>query len=400
MNKSREFKKRNSIANIKKFAFRSNQHNYNTLGKSKSIIQVKLNNNIKQLNDINNKNNIAEDKHKIKKSTKKVFFSLPSSNFSNSQSETNILEEKLKKKLISNIIKERKKLPPLIYGNSFKDKKFTLSKSKSTLTEKFNNIEKIDFNFNLSASHKNNNLIRLNSSNNDPFINDINENKITDIKIKENEVKPFEIDNISNIDTIRGKENNKSKSSCSSSHLDKTINTNIPKILINKLKELRKNNIKLNRVINNCKCKFEEMNFNLGTQLKYSKWKYQISDYDKYFIDMELFGERESKEIERRKTFYDILEDTVDAVSEKKIEKKHSPPSGKKTKIIEEQKKLINEMKRKNLHDSDRAVLKQKINKLYLDNVGARKIIEKEKRKKIKNILNQSYRDASDALKI
>ena len=398
--------KRKNSNKINKPNFKSPQ--YSLFRKSKTINQIILNNKIIHFNKTNKKLNLLSSRKKTNIGSVKITYYLQGYI---SQSDTNIFNEKRKKnKNISHIMKKRK-LPPIIFEkpNNMKynfnnNKNFMLLKNKISLTDNYNNNL---YNLPLSESNKKIKLNRLNSSNDLFYSNEIlpiiNENKITDDKIKENKDIFSDLDTNSNrrksIDSIIGKENN--KSSCnSSSHIDKNTKTNISKLLITKIIELKNNNIKLNKIINNCKCKFEKMNFNLGTQLKYSKWKYQISDYDKYFIDMEHFGERESKEIERRKTFYDILEDAVDAVSEKKIEKKHSPPSGIETKMIEEQKKIINKLKNKNLHDSDIAVLKLKMNRLYLDKINARLLNEKEKRKKIRNILSLSYRDANDALKI
>ena len=172
---------------------------------------------------------------------------------------------------------------------------------------------------------------------------------------------------------------------------------NISAKLINLIRQLRKNNLELNKNLNNCKYKFEEMNFNFGTKLKYSKWKYQISDYQKYFIDIEHFGERERNEIEKKKTFYDFLEDAVDSISEIQKKKKYAL-SGKRKKIYENNNKY-NTLEDKNTPDRELSS-KQKTIQNFLENINKRKIKEKEKRNEIKILLEDSLREATNAMKI
>ena len=185
-----------------------------------------------------------------------------------------------------------------------------------------------------------------------------------------------------------------------SSSIIKDNMKNIPKLLINRVKELRIKNLKLNKKINNCKNKFEEMNFHVGSKLKYSKWKYQISDFHKYFIDIENFGEREREEIERRKTFYDILEDTVDDINEKNIQKKFALPSERKKLTEHIKKNDVFENKKRNLPYSDKLILKQKRLEKSLEKIIKRKYKEKKKRNEINNILEKSFIEIKEVMKI
>ena len=176
---------------------------------------------------------------------------------------------------------------------------------------------------------------------------------------------------------------------------EKNINDKIKKkdkntqvALINLIRKMRKKNLEIKNNLNNCKYKYEEMNFCLGTKLKYSKWKYEISDYDKYFIDIEHFGEREKKEIERQKTFYDFLEDAVNSVLEKKNDKKYFFQNNKRKKMNEI--KNENKIEDKNFPDSEKAKLKQKSVHNSLEYITKRKMAEKVKRSKIKKILRES----------
>ena len=416
INKTQERKKHNKLYTINRPIFKTQQTIINPLKKSKSTKQIEILNRLIRPRNTIKITSILKNAHKMKKNDSyKVIFSLPSPKIRDSPS--NLGGDKSKSISINNIsskMNNKKKLPPInlgkIYNLKFKsiikDNQYIQNvKNPNELSRNFNNNEQI-YNLPLSDNNKKNNLANLNNSNNlfdiDYKFNLYHSNKIDNkniIDIHNKEKNEEELDIISHsrksFDINRDKEDSKSYNS--HGHINKNIN--ISKILINKLLELKNDNIKLNKEINNCKYKFDEMNFNLGTQLKYSKWKYEISDYDKYFIDIDNFGEREKEEIERRKTFYDILEDAVESISEKKKQKKDLSPRGINTTISEQKKNIIKKLEKKNLPDSEIAVLKHKMSKLSLDKINTRKILEKEKRKKINELLNRSFRDSNDGIK-
>ena len=116
--------------------------------------------------------------------------------------------------------------------------------------------------FRKSCELKNNKTDFFSSYNNINYI----KNKYNNEFIITNEKEDNECLDKKSKDIIHNKENNNMSNFIT--------HGNIPKILINKIRELRENNLKINRNLNNVKSKFEEMNFCFGTKLKYSKWKY------------------------------------------------------------------------------------------------------------------------------
>ena len=138
------------------------------------------------------------------------------------------------------------------------------------------------------------------------------------------------------------------------------------------------------------------MNLRIGSKLKYAKWKYQISDYKKYFIDVESFGEKERQEIEKRKTFYDLLEDMVDMVNENKIKKKYIQA---KIDSVNEQLEQDKD-KRKNMFQGNFVLMKQKFLEKYLKKVDKRISIEKKRRNQVNKILNDCELNAREAMNI
>ena len=234
--------------------------------------------------------------------------------------------------------------------------------------------------------------LRINFFNKDKKDDNDNNNNL-EIKINDNENQNITSNN--NSSSIIN-----SKFNLSNILSEKYPKKKIPKILIKYVKDLRSNNLKINRDLKFYKLKFDEINFRFGTKLKYSKWKYSISDYEKYFIDIEHFGEREKKEIERKKTFYDILEDAVDSITEKQNEKKYLLPNLKRKKIYEQPVKNNNKIEDKKFPDSELMKLNLQKLKNDLEILNIRIAREKERRSQIKDLLEQSFRDANDALKI
>jgi hypothetical protein len=58
----------------------------------------------------------------------------------------------------------------------------------------------------------------------------------------------------------------------------------------------------------------------MKSKMKFARWKFGISEIDKYFVDMKVFGKPEELELLRRKTFYDAFDELVDDINEKKEE--------------------------------------------------------------------------------
>ena len=58
----------------------------------------------------------------------------------------------------------------------------------------------------------------------------------------------------------------------------------------------------------------------MKSKMKFARWKFGISEIDKYFVDMKVFGKPEELELLRRKTFYDAFDELVDDINGKKEE--------------------------------------------------------------------------------
>ena len=239
-----------------------------------------------------------------------------------------------------------------------------------------------DSNISNSRNSNDNNLNKINF-NSAETKNDINKNRILHKKIP----------------SLHGElsHSNRSRDIINNSHssTDKMDKKYLPKILTSKVREFQLDNNKCNDLLNDVRKKYNRLNFQLGSKFKYANWKYQISDYKKYFIDTESYGEKEREEIERRKTFYDILEDMVDMVLKNQHEKKYIVA---KVDSVNEQLEADKD-KRKDTFGKDLAKIRQRFLTKHLKKISQRMSMEKRKRDKIKKILNDSQYIAKQALK-
>ena len=94
------------------------------------------------------------------------------------------------------------------------------------------------------------------------------------------------------------------------------------------------------------------------------------------------------------------MEDAVDSISERKYMKKYALSSDKEKNINLNDLKKIKILNDKDFPNSELAVLKQKEIQKSLEKITKRKIKEKKKRREIKNLLQDSFREANYALKI
>ena len=159
-----------------------------------------------------------------------------------------------------------------------------------------------------------------------------------------------------------------------------SVNENIALKMIRKNKHLI-NNIK--KVKNN----IEEANIDFETKFKYFNWKYGISDTNKYFIDIEAYRKNEEELINRRKSFYDRLDDVIDDIKKKK-ELKNLQVIAKRFGI-----KFVDDddnKKDKDIEDTDKIFLKEQEVKNSLKELYQRQNIEKVNRDKINKILDRS----------
>ena len=54
----------------------------------------------------------------------------------------------------------------------------------------------------------------------------------------------------------------------------------------------------------------------MSTKFKYADWKYGINDINKYFININEFGQKEEKELEMRKSFYEKVDSVINELKE------------------------------------------------------------------------------------
>jgi len=58
----------------------------------------------------------------------------------------------------------------------------------------------------------------------------------------------------------------------------------------------------------------------MKSKIKFARWKFGISEIEKYFVDLKVFGKPEELELFRMKTFYDSFDDLIDDINKKKEE--------------------------------------------------------------------------------
>ena len=160
----------------------------------------------------------------------------------------------------------------------------------------------------------------------------------------------------------------------------------ILKINENIVLNMIKNNKKIINNIRHVKNEIEDANIDFETKFKYYNWKYGIADMNKYFIDLESYKKNEEELINKRKSFYDRLDDVIDDIKRRK--------KNKKIENIKKQFgiKVINDDddKNKDIDESEKIFAKNTEVKNSLKELYQRQKIEKIKREKIKEILIKS----------
>ena len=163
-----------------------------------------------------------------------------------------------------------------------------------------------------NISYKNNNTISNDKFNVLPPLNRTNFN-------------PNSSNDISFLRTSKNDQNNFSKSKSSTHNKSNTIEKEkFPKVNL-MIKDMKKENNTLKNKINKGIEKFNIMEWYMRTRFKYTEYKYGIAEIDKYFMDLKAYGKPEEEEIEKRKTFYEHVEDVIDDIhqvqQQKEIEK-------------------------------------------------------------------------------
>ena len=156
-----------------------------------------------------------------------------------------------------------------------------------------------------------------------------------------------------------------------------------------KVNEIMKYNKNIKNNINFVKNQFEYKYDTFEALYKYLNWKYGTADVNKYFIDIDTYKKNPEDIIDRKKSFYDKLDDMVDFLIKKR--KMKDMENIKKQYGININKKKDNiDYNTINVDESEKLFLKGKKIKNKLKEVYERRKLEKGTRVKIKNILNRS----------
>ena len=167
-------------------------------------------------------------------------------------------------------------------------------------------------------------------------------------------------------------------------------------------KILRKMKEKNTKIQNRINYKINEQNlidWEMKSKFKLAKWKYGISEVQKYFIDLQEFGKPEEVELIKRKTFYDMVEELIDDIKKTKeekelkaIEDKYNINNRDKNKFGNVKKKQDKKKEDKNndINAVDNTINKKVELSEVLKKVKLRKIKEEEMRNIINNIMYKS----------
>ena len=162
-----------------------------------------------------------------------------------------------------------------------------------------------------------------------------------------------------------------------------------PKVTNNLIKSMKKESNDIKNRIYKGKEKFNLMEWYMKTRFKYAQYKFGIAEIQKYFMDLKAYGKPEEEEIEKRKTFYEHVEDIIDDIhvvqQKKEIEKLN-----RKYGVEYDKKKLY---KKKDEDKENKAEIQKKqmmeLSK-ELQLIDKRRKNEKKKRQEIDDILFKS----------
>jgi len=176
-------------------------------------------------------------------------------------------------------------------------------------------------------------------------------------------------------------DNQKQKKSINRYELSKSADK-IVKIMQDKNQKI-KNNINYN---------LEEQNlidWEMKSKLKLARWKFGISEIEKYFVDLRAYGKPEEEELLKRKTFYDKFEELIDDIKQIKEEKEMNKIKNK-YEDKNDNKNEKNKEENNELNMVDNVVNKHSEVSKALEKIKLRRINEEKIRHKINNILVQS----------
>ena len=162
-----------------------------------------------------------------------------------------------------------------------------------------------------------------------------------------------------------------------------------PKVTNNLIKSMKKENNDIKNRIYKGKEKFNLMEWYMKTRFKYAQYKFGIAEIQKYFMDLRAYGKPEEEEIEKRKTFYEHVEDIIDDIHVTQ-QKKEIEKLNRKYGVKYDKKKLY---KKKDEGKENKAEIQKKqmmeLSK-ELQLIDKRRKNEKKKRQEIDDILFKS----------
>ena len=176
---------------------------------------------------------------------------------------------------------------------------------------------------------------------------------------------------------------------------------NFPSIITPKIKMIRTQSTNIKNNINIGKKNLISAKWYMNARFKYTEYKYGIAEIQKYFMDIKEFGKPEEDEINKRKTFFDFAEETIEELNKEKYQKQFESTTQKygidiKPKDLndEEKRKMINKilsskkmiLNKKSIAETEE---KEKLISLskVLGEVAERQKNEKIKRDKIKKLI-------------
>lgn len=292
------------------------------------------------------------------------------------------------KKFIKNVINLEAKKKRNESRNKLKNN-LKSNKTKDNTKSQFNdslNLKKNLFvtNINYRNASKNNSKIITNTSykDNNAFSRD-NSNILP--MLSKTSFNP----NSSDISVIKSNKNNHSSysknRSISHNKNSSVEKENLPKVANDMIKDLKKQNNNIKKKIYKGMEKFNIMEWYMKTRFKYTQYKYGIAEIDKYFMDLKAYGKPEEEEIEKRKTFYEHVEDVIDDIHEVQ-QRKEIEKLNKKYGIDQDKKKIVKSKKNKkefNIPQQNQMVELSRA----LKEIDKRRKKEKQKRKEIEEIL-------------
>ena len=145
-----------------------------------------------------------------------------------------------------------------------------------------------------------------------------------------------------------------------------------------------KRNKKIVNTIRQIKNNLEEANIDFETKFKYANWKYGIADMNKYFIDIDAYKKSEEDLINKRKSFFDRLDDIIEDIKKRK-KNKHIENIAKQFGI--KLKDKVNDKNKELEEETDKIIFKSRDLKTSLRELYKRRKEEKQNREKIENIL-------------